>query len=80
MVGWWVRAMGEPTRSALDDDARLALTLLDKVPENAVLLLPSDLDAALHELQDRGLAEIIEPGGIPLASITQAGREEASRV
>jgi hypothetical protein len=64
----------------LDDDMRLALNLLDKAPKDAVLLLPCDLDSALRELEDRGLAYIIEPGGIPLASITPAGREEASRV
>jgi len=72
--------MGEPTPIMLDDDMRLALTLLDKAPKDAVLLLPCDLDSALRELEDRGLAEIIESGGIPLASITLAGREEASRV
>jgi hypothetical protein len=64
----------------LDDGMRLALKLLDKAPENALLMLPCGPDNALRGLEHHGLAEITETVGVPLASITPLGREVASRV
>jgi hypothetical protein len=59
----------------LDDDARLALKLLDDAPEGAVLMLPCGLDNAARGLVYCGFAEITDVAGIPLVHITPAGRE-----
>jgi hypothetical protein len=64
----------------LTEDARLALRLLAKAPENTLLMLPCGLDNALRELEYHGLSESTETMGVRLASITLAGRGEASRV
>jgi hypothetical protein len=61
----------------LDDDATLALKLLDAASEDVILMLPAGLDNAIRELEYRGLAKITEPcAGIPLTVITREGREQ----
>lgn len=64
----------------LDEDAALALELLDKADDKAMLMLPAGLDNAVRELECRGFAEIKVVGGsIPLAYITPEGREQQRR-
>jgi hypothetical protein len=70
---------GEPLID-LDEDAALALKLLDAAGEKDMLMLPSGLDNAVRELECLGLAKINMVGGsIPLAHITPEGREQQRR-